>query len=552
MAGINYTLGMDAAPFNAGIRQASSGIRTVGSMIGKVAAPLAAIAGVTSLGVAMGKAIGKAAEMETLKTAFQPLLGSAQAAQDRIDELSKFAASTPFELPAIATASRTLETLTRGALSTGDGLRVVGDVAAATNQPFDQMASTIGRLYDGLDSGRPVGEAARRLQELGVISGDTRAQLEKAQAEGKKGPEVWAIAEAAMGRFSGSMELQSQTWAGKMSTLRDNIGLTFAAFGTPIVDAIKPFLDAAIGTTETLTQKAAEFGQRVGEVIGFIAAAFQSGQMTSIIQDSFVIAFKESINFLWKTLRATISAAGQSIAEYFRHAVVIFEVLTTADFWKGMGNAIVGVFLGAISFLQKGLGEALEIARPLAELFGKGDTITRAQDTLSESASILDEEASKRFESAADPLGAAMEKNAQSLILAGENVARRFQDQFAATADVLDASANRAGLDESFAKIRRMMEENAPKPEDAPAAAIAAAAEESTAEEAAAEKAASASRSAATDRLRQIGGFVGGGINASRDRVAERTEQWTRKTAEAVEKLVTATRTPTPATSAIF
>jgi hypothetical protein len=67
--------------------------------------------------------------METLETAFIPLLGSADAAQKRIADLSKFAAETPFELPEVAKASRTLETLTQGALATSEGLRLVGDVA---------------------------------------------------------------------------------------------------------------------------------------------------------------------------------------------------------------------------------------------------------------------------------------------------------------------------------------------------------------------------------------------------------------------------------------
>ncbi len=44
----------------------------------------------------------------------------------------------------------------------------------------------IGRLYDGLQSGRPVGEAMMRLQELGVISGDTRNQIENLQKSARK------------------------------------------------------------------------------------------------------------------------------------------------------------------------------------------------------------------------------------------------------------------------------------------------------------------------------------------------------------------------------
>lgn len=218
-------------------------------------------------------AIGKAAEMETLETAFIPLLGSAKAAEDRLAELAAFAAATPFEMPEIANASRTLETLTRGALSTGEGLTLVGDVASGTNKPFSEIAVTVGRLYDGLDSGRPVGEAMMRLQELGVISGDVRGKIEGLQKEGKKGAEVWNVAEEALGRFSGSMQLQSQTWNGKLSTLSDNIGLAMAAFGEPIIDALKPFLDSTIDKTSSLADMATVAGSAFGELITELAPA---------------------------------------------------------------------------------------------------------------------------------------------------------------------------------------------------------------------------------------------------------------------------------------
>lgn len=554
MPGIDYTIGAKNAGFLNGINGALGKLRGLASGVASIAAPVAAIAGIGSLTAGITKAIGKAAEMESLETAFQPLLGSAQAAQDRIAELAKFAAETPFELPGIATASKTLETLTRGALSTGAGLRLVGDVASATGRPFEEVATTIGRLYDGLDSGRPVGEALARLQELGVISGDTRGQLERLQAEGVKGAEAWAVAESAMGRFSGSMKLQSSTWGGLMSTLKDNISNAFAAFGTPIIDTLKPYLASAGETAGKMAAKAAEFGKKVADSIAFIAAAFQTGNITAIAGEALKIAFMESVNFLWKSFRATIAAAGQYILEAFRTAVTYFEVLTTPDFWKGMGNAIIGVFLGAIGFLQKGLAEALEVARPLAELFGKGDTIDAGQKTLRDSAKILDEEAAAKFADAGDQLGPLAEKVAARWKEAGENIAARFEEQFANTADVLDPSSARANLDAAFKEVRNQVDANAKAAAAAQAAVEASIAKPSdaTATDATAAQDRT-SRQIQADRLRQIGGYVGGGISAARDRVAERTEQWTRTTADGIKKLVSIASNPTkPATGATF
>lgn len=551
MPGIDYTIGAKTAGFTSGISGAMSKLRGLASGFAKIAAPVGAIGGIAGLTAGIGKAIGKAAELETLETAFQPLLGSAAAAEDRIAELADFAASTPFELPEIAAASKTLETLTRGALATGDGLTMVGDVAAATGRPFDEISTTIGRLYDGLDSGRPVGEALARLQELGVISGETRGQLEGMQAEGLKGAEVWAVAEQAMGKFSGGMKLQSGTWNGLLSTVKDNIGLAFAEFGTPIIDSLKPYLASAADTAGTLTEKAAEFGRKIGETISFVAAAFSTGNVTTILAEGLKVGFMESVNFLWKSLRATIAAAGQYILEMFRTAVTYFEVLTTPDFWKGMGNAIVGVFLGAVGFLQRGIAEALELARPLAELFGKEASIDDAQAALRESGDILNEEAAERFASAGDQFGPLAEKVAARWKEAGENIAGRFQESFENTADVMDPSEARKNLDAAFTEIRDTVAANAAAAEAASqtvAAATENATDEAAADDPTSDGPAAAARQVQADRLAQIGGFVGNGLAAAKDRTAEKTEQWTRKTAEAVEKVAKVLTRPDAAT----
>jgi hypothetical protein len=168
-----------------------------------------------------------------------------------------------------------------------------------------------------------------------------------------------------------------------------------------------------------------------------------------------------SVNFLWATLRATIAAAGQYIVEIFRTAVTYFQVLTTADFWKGMGNALIGIFLSAIGFLQKGLAEALEIARPLAELFGKGDSISSAQGALRESAGILDAEAASRYGDAGDQLGPLAAKIGLRLKEAGENISARFGDAFSNTAEVIETTRLRESMNTVLGTIREAI----PKPE---------------------------------------------------------------------------------------
>jgi hypothetical protein len=118
----------------------------------------------------------------------------------------------------------------------------------------------------------------------------------------------------------------------------------------------------------------------------------------------------------------------------------------------------------------------------------------------------------------------------------------RLPNQHVVAAQGLDR-LQRAGLDASFARIRSIVDASAPEAGETPSA-VAAAAEVSESPAAAA----AAADARQVDRLRQIGGFVMGGVATQKDLIAERTEQWTRRTAEAVDALLREVKRP--ATSA--
>jgi hypothetical protein len=210
----------------------------------------------------MAMSVVKAADMETLEVQFETLLGSADKAKARIKELVQFAAKTPFEIPEVVNASRQLEVMTKGALSTGDGLRMVGDVASGTGMQFDEAAMWIGRMYDALKNNRPAGEALMRLQEVGVISGETRGEIERLVKSGA-GAQAWDTATAALNRYKGGMEKLAATFMGKISNLKDSIGSAFRNFGKPILDALKEPLDALIKVTDGMAGPVAALGDKI-------------------------------------------------------------------------------------------------------------------------------------------------------------------------------------------------------------------------------------------------------------------------------------------------
>ncbi|MFT3991059.1 MAG: hypothetical protein QM680_06570 [Luteolibacter sp.] len=200
------------------------------------------LVGAGAAGLGLKKALDEAGKFETYEAQMKVLLGSTEAAKDRMQELADFCANTPFDLAGVVKASITLQTLTRGALSTGKGLKMTGDIAAATNQPIEELAVHVGRLYDGLMSGRAVGESMARLQELGAISGDTRAEIEAMQKAGMQGEVVWQKAAGSFATFGGTMDAISGTLEGRISNLSDRINELWREMGKPISDALGPIL----------------------------------------------------------------------------------------------------------------------------------------------------------------------------------------------------------------------------------------------------------------------------------------------------------------------
>jgi len=286
-----------------------------------------------------------AMEMETFDIQFETLLGSLSEAKKRMADLSQFAADTPFELPELTTASRILQTLTKGALATGDGLTMVGDVAASVSQPVQELATWFGRLYDGIQSGRPVGEALARLQEMGIVSGDLRAQIEAMQKANESGTKIWQVVEQAMGQYEGGMQRLSRTATGLASTLSDTWEAARRDIGEAALPALKEGIASLIEQIEQLRESGEleQWGEALGE-----ALTNTLGLLTGLAK--FVAANAEALKTLgfsyvvYRTLvaangallliRASLEAAG---VEATKTAIAMRALETSAGFLATSG-----------------------------------------------------------------------------------------------------------------------------------------------------------------------------------------------------------------------
>jgi hypothetical protein len=261
----------------------------------------------------MGKAFAEmgmesAKSMESLTLRFKPLLAGLESAKKRMEELASFSSQTPFQLTGVVEANQTLQSLTKGALSTVAGMKLVGDAAAVAGVPMEDMAVKVGRLYDGLQSGRPVGEVALHLQELGVISGTTRNQLESMQESGRAGSDVWKVAAADIGKASGAMAAQMTTLRGLTTNLDDNKEAFQRAFANNYLEGEKAMVESVAGAYKNLTPAIS----LVGQTVSYISNAwdkFRAGIIDVISKSTVVQGTIIAIGAAFSTLSAAVLAA---------------------------------------------------------------------------------------------------------------------------------------------------------------------------------------------------------------------------------------------------
>jgi len=192
--------------------------------------------------------LGGAARNEQYATSFEVLLGSSAKAQQKLAELRQFANTTPFTLPGVVEASKMLEVMGGSALNTDANLRMVGDAASFAGQDIKDVAVYFGRLYDGIKNGTPIGEATMRLQEMGIMSGQSRLQMTELADAVKGGTmsmaDAWKTAGGAFKRFAGQTAKQAETLNGLWSTFTDSIDDGLARVGTRLLPMVKPALKA--------------------------------------------------------------------------------------------------------------------------------------------------------------------------------------------------------------------------------------------------------------------------------------------------------------------
>lgn len=253
----------------------------------------------------VGGALKAAAGLEVTETAFKTLLHSTEAAREKLDELKRFAASTPFQFTELTDATKRMLALGFASKDIVPTLRIVGDTASALGSGTEGLNRIILALGQIRAKGAVQAEEMRQLAEAGIPAWDALAQrLGVTVPEAMKMVEKRAVSaqvaiDAVMGamqaNFGGGMEAQAKTLVGLWSNVKDAIGFAAADIGKSLLPVAKMIAqDFVMPAVAGAKQIAAEFAAlpvpiqsatiaAVGLVAAWGPATFVVGTMVTSI-----------------------------------------------------------------------------------------------------------------------------------------------------------------------------------------------------------------------------------------------------------------------------
>lgn len=273
----------------------NSGISKLGGIAKKGAGvAVAAVGAVTAaLGAGVVAGVKYNASIESYQTSFEVMTGSAEKAAEVIDKLKKVGAETPFELPDLADTTQLLMNYGFSADEAMDKMMMLGDISQGSAEKMSRIATAYGQMSSAgkvsLEDVKQMIEAGfNPLQEISESTGESMASLYDRISKGTISvDEITASMQRATsegGKYFQSMEKQSQTFSGLISTLKDNAQQLLGEVVKPISDGLtESLLPAAISAIEQLTQGFEENG-----VSGMIQAAgnIVNGLFTGMMENA--------------------------------------------------------------------------------------------------------------------------------------------------------------------------------------------------------------------------------------------------------------------------
>ena len=297
------------------------------------------------------------ATMESYLTNFKVMLGSEEAAATKLSEIRKMAASTPFSLDDLTSGTQTLLQFGIAADDTTGVLQRLGDISLGNAEKLQTLTRAYGKMSSAqkvtLENVNMMIDAGfNPLNQICDATGESMSDLYKRISDGKVSfSELEAAVEAATsqgGQFYNGMLEASQTFSGRMSTLKDNVSaltgeLTsglFAALGELVVklnEVVVSFLDS--------DEKMAQLKETIGIATAVVAAAG-----TAFLTYKGYVAAATAIEVI-HTAATTAMTAAHKAAEAGAKGLAVAQAALNAV----MKANTVGIVVSAVAALAAGL-----------------------------------------------------------------------------------------------------------------------------------------------------------------------------------------------------
>lgn len=351
----------DATRFNQTLQQVAERTRTrsaamssffksTGAAISSAGAALLPMsAGILAAGAATIKTgVQMGSFLQQTEIGFTTMLGSASRAKEMMNDLTTFAAKTPFDVQGVMSASKKMLAYGFSAKKIIPMLTAVGDASAGLGlgtEGMDRLTVALGQMNA---KGKVSAEEMRQLAEAGVPAWELLAKaIGKSIPEAMKLAEkgaidsdtgISAIVEGMKKKFGGLMDKQSKTAAGAASNLKD-------AFTTNLGTAFISPLDAIAPKIQELAEALDPAMKKVGPVVSQMAQ-----KLTPV--------FDMGIRFLNKVSSSSDSELMGMVTGLIKVAAIGPGLLIAGKAVSGFGS-IIGVAGKATASLESGAGKAV-------------------------------------------------------------------------------------------------------------------------------------------------------------------------------------------------
>lgn len=195
----------------------------------------------------VGGAVDYQKSMEYYTTSFTVMTGSADKAGETVKKLADIGAATPFDMPQLADATSLLMNFGFSADDAVDSMMMLGDISQGNADKLNSIARAYGKMNSAQkvsleDINMMIDAGFNPLQEISEKTGESMQSLYDRISKGTMSvdeiTESMKRSTSEGGKYFQSMDAQSQTLDGRLSTLSDTIN-------SKLGEALQPILQKA-------------------------------------------------------------------------------------------------------------------------------------------------------------------------------------------------------------------------------------------------------------------------------------------------------------------